>query len=110
MFVALAILFVIITLLFYKLTIQLQGSVIKVIFGIGLIKFQIKVDQLVKTKITKTPWHYGLGIKITPKGMLYNIQGTKAVAVEYVSNGITKSVLLGTKEPEKLEQIIREKL
>ena len=76
----------------------------------GLINFQIKVDQLIKTNITKTPWYYGIGIKITPKGMLYNIQGTKAVAVEYRSNGITKSMLLGTTEPEKLEQTLRKKL
>jgi len=105
-FVVLAGLFVIISSLFYKLTIELHGSVLKLIYGIGLIRIQFKIDNLVETRIINTPWYYGLGIRITPKGMLYNIQGSRAVEIKYLSNGKSKSVMVGTPEPERLKQAL----
>lgn len=99
-------LFVFIGSLFYQLTIELNGSVLKLIYGIGLIRITFKIDRLVAVKTIKTPWYWGLGIRITPKGMLYNIQGSKAVKIEYISNSKSKSVMVGTPEPERLKQVL----
>ncbi|WP_159038497.1 hypothetical protein [Brumimicrobium mesophilum] len=50
--------------------------------------------------------HYGLGIRFTAQGMLYNIQGLKAVKIKYISNGKSKSVMIGTAEPEILKEAL----
>jgi len=107
-FLLIAALFVVVFLLFYQLTLEIRGSQLRIIYGIGLIKIVLKIDELLSVEKIKTPWWYGLGIRITPKGMLYNIQGLKAVRIEYISKGEEKSVMVGTAEPEKLERILKE--
>lgn len=53
-------------LLFYKLTIRIEGRKIEAIYGIGLIKFTIRIDVLNSVSIIRTPWWYGWGIRFTP--------------------------------------------
>lgn len=77
-------------------------------YGIGLIRIRFKIDKLEATQIIKTPWYYGLGIRVTPKGMLYNIQGSKAVEIKYLGNGKSKSVMIGTAEPELLVKALED--
>ena len=107
-FLLLSGLFIIICSLFYKLTIELDESTLKLIYGVGLIRIKFKIDKIEHIEIIKTPWYYGLGIRITPKGMLYNIQGSRAVEIKYVSNGKSKSVMIGTLEPERLKQALED--
>ncbi len=108
MFVVMSVLFTFVLSLFYKLTVTLDQNTLKLAYGIGLIRIKLRIDELIETKIIKTPWYYGLGIRITPKGMLYNIQGSKAVALRYVSNGKSKFTMVGTPEPAKLKQVLDE--
>lgn len=101
-----AFLFVVIGLLFYKLTVELSGAILKLTYGIGLIRIKFQIDALEQTEVIKTPWYWGLGIRMTPNGMLYNIQGSKAVKIEYISKGEQKSVMVGTPEPEQLKKAL----
>ncbi|MEO9512305.1 MAG: hypothetical protein ABJN84_06390 [Flavobacteriaceae bacterium] len=101
-----AFLFVVIGLLFYKLTVELIGSTLKLTYGIGLIRIKFHMDEMQRSEVIKTPWYWGLGIRMTPKGMLYNIQGSKAVKIEYISKGERKSVMVGTPEPEQLKKAL----
>ena len=71
-------------------------------YGIGLISLKFKMDEVESLESIKTPWYYGLGIRITPKGILYNIQGLKAVRIHYLKDGKSKKVMIGTDEPEEL--------
>ncbi|WP_258103257.1 hypothetical protein [Marinoscillum sp. MHG1-6] len=96
-------LFFVICLLFYKLTIKLDGLSLILIYGIGIIQIKFRLDKVERVDIIKTPWYYGLGIRITPKGMLYNIQGSKALRIVYLRDGKRKSVMVGTPEPERLK-------
>lgn len=104
LFLLLTGLLIFITLLFYKLTIEIVGTTIQIIYGIGLIRIKLILDVLHKVEVITTPWYYGLGIRITPKGMLYNIQGFKAVKLEYQHKGKNISVMIGTPEPERLKE------
>nr|WP_298998901.1 hypothetical protein [uncultured Allomuricauda sp.] len=81
-FVIISILLLIILLLFYKLTIEVGGSYLNVIYGIGLIKIKLNIDDLLGTKVIRTAWYYGLGIRFT--------------------------VMVGTAEPEKLKRVLDE--
>lgn len=109
-FLVLTMLFVAICLLFFKLTVAIDGSTVRVIYGIGLINIRFRIDKLIRVEIIKTPWYYGLGIRMTPKGMLYNIQGSKAIKLEYISSGKRKSVMIGTPEPKKLKEVLENNL
>lgn len=64
----------IVWLLFYKLTVTIDDKSISVIFGIGLIKKILLISDLDLSAIEliKTPWYYGIGLRITPHGILYN--------------------------------------
>jgi len=105
-FLVLALLFGVIVAMFYKLTVELSGSTLKLVYGIGLIKIKFEINELERTEIIKIPCYYGLGIRITPKGMLYNIQGSKAVNILYTSNGKRKSIMVGSPEPEQLKKAL----
>ena len=95
--------FLLIMLLFFKLTISISGKVVQAKFGIGLIKFNLKIDELHSAEIVRFPWWYGWGIRFTPQGMMYNIWGRNAVKMTFTTKGKKKkSVLLGTDQPEEL--------
>ncbi len=94
--------FLFIMLIFFNLTIFIQDRTIHAKYGIGLIHIKIRVDELHEASIVKTPWWYGWGIRVTPQGMLYNIYGKQAVKIKYTGKGKTKTVMLGSAEPEKL--------
>lgn len=101
-------LLIIIFLLFYKLTIEIKGTTIIIVYGIGLIRIKIEVDKILDVESIKTPWYYGLGVRITPAGMLYNIHGLQAVKINYLSKGENKTVMIGTSEPESFIKALRD--
>ncbi len=105
-FVILTVTFIFIILLFYQLTVVIDGTVLKVVYGIGLIRLRFNMDQVIEVNAIKTPWYYGWGIRITPKGMLYNIQGSGAVAVRYLKDRKERFVMIGSPEPEALKTAI----
>ena len=100
--------FTVILLLFYKLTVQIRGSQLRLLYGIGIVEIVFPIEELIHVEAIRTPWWWGLGIRITPKGMLYNIQGLRAVRIEYISKGKHKSAMVGSPEPEKLAQRLQE--
>lgn len=94
-FIALSLLFILLLLVFYRLKIRVDSSGIHVIYGIGLIHININPQEIYQVSAVKTPWFYGLGIRFTGKGMLYNIQGFHAVEIYYL-DGKKKTVLIGS--------------
>ena len=109
-FVLIFLLFTIILLLFYQLTIKASPTGLEVIYGIGLIRINKHIDKLVSTQVFDTPWYWGLGIRITPEGTLFNIQGTKALKIDYLDGGKEKTVLIGSAEPELLKTFLEDNL
>lgn len=105
--VAVAIL-VLFLLMFYQLKIKIDETAIHVIFGIGLIKIRIRPQEISNLESLKVPWWYGWGIRLTPKGWLYNVHGNKAVYFNYTSAGKAKRVLLGTEDSENLIKALHE--
>lgn len=104
-FIALALLFIVLLLCFYQLKIRVDQYGIHVIYGIGLIHIKINPQKIYNVSVIKTPWYYGLGIRFTGKGMLYNIQGLNAIEISYL-DGKQKTALVGSNEPELLKAFI----
>lgn len=100
--------FILLMLIFYKLTIYIEGKTIHIKYGIGLIHFKKTITQLHEATVVKTPWYYGWGIRFTPKGVLYNIYGRDAVMIRYSDNSKTLTIMIGTEEPEVLIKHIQD--
>lgn len=105
-FAGLLTLFILLLFLFYQLTVRLDGPILHVIYGLGIIHYRFTIDELESAKKIKTPWYYGFGIRITPKGMLYNISGPKAVEIKFTRNGKNKTILVGSPDPDRLKQAL----
>jgi hypothetical protein len=104
-YISLTTLFVFVSLVFYRLKIRVDNSGIHIIYGIGLVHIKIKPEKILKVTLVKTPWYLGLGIRVTDKGMLYNIQGQNAVEISYVK-GKVKTVQIGSNDALALKHFI----
>lgn len=96
--------FIITLLLFYKLTITITKEKIEAKFGIGLIKRSLNIKDINYDTIEKikTPSYYGIGIRITPHGMLYNVKIGNAIKMK--SN--EKTFFVGTDDFEKINSVL----
>ena len=76
-------LFTLIILNFYKLTVTITDKKIEAKFGIGLIKRSLLLSEIDYSTIEeiKIPAVYGIGIRITPHGTLYNVKIGNAIKI-----------------------------
>ena len=88
---------VLVPLLFYGLRTTINDRHITLKYGIGIITIRIALSDIKKTKVVRNPWYYGIGIKVIPKGMLYNAHGFDAVELRLHKG--KKRVRIGTAEP-----------
>ena len=93
--------------LFSTLTVRVGGGVITVQFGVGVIRKRIQLSDVETYAKVRNPWYYGLGIRYTPRGWLYNIYGLSAIEL-LTRNG--KTCRIGTDDPEGLAQALGEAL
>ena len=100
--------FIITTLLFYKLSIKLNDKYLIISFGIGLFKKKIKISDIKDVKKIKTKWYTGWGIRIVKNGILYNIQGLYAVELTFKDK---KSIVqIGTSFNSNLDREIKRQI
>ncbi len=92
---------------FGSLTTRIEGSDLHIAFGIGWIRRCIPLSKVVAAEITKTRWYYGWGIRLTPKGWLWNTSGFDAVMLTY-DNG--KHFLIGSDDADGLAAAINKVL
>jgi hypothetical protein len=95
---------VVCAILFFSLTIRITETELRWHFGPGLIRKKAALAVIQQAEITTTKFIHGWGIHLTPQGWLYNVSGFKAVAFK-LKNG--KQFVLGTDEPEKLHDAIK---
>lgn len=94
-------------LMFYKFTVTVYQDHISLKYGIGLINIKIRPQTIKSIESFKVPLWYGLGIKLTPKGMMYSIKGNKSLLITYITeSGQKKTIIIGSTEPEILRQSI----
>lgn len=74
---------VVVSLLFYRLKVEVNDSAITVTFGVGVIKKRIELSQTQSVEAVKNKFWYGWGIRLTPHGWLWNIAGYDAVELTY---------------------------
>ena len=97
----------ILLVLFSTLTVRVGGGAITVQFGVGVIRKRIQLSDVETYAKVRNPWYYGLGIRYTPRGWLYNIYGLSAIEL-LIRSG--KTCRIGTDDPEGLAKALGEAL
>ena len=90
--------------LFHSLTVQITDNQLRLWFGPGFIQKTYPLSEIVRAEAVKNRWYYGWGIKLIPRGWLFNVSGLDAMEVTLESG---KRVRIGTDRPQELEIAIR---
>ena len=99
-----AALLIISAVLFSSLTVEINDGELRFHFGPGFWGKRYPLTEVADADVGRSRWWEGWGIRITPRGMLYNVSGTDAVEVRLRSG---QRLRIGTDEPEALAQAIR---
>lgn len=98
-----AFMLILMTILFATLTVEITENQIFCWFGIGLIRKKFDLAEITAVETIRYPWYYGWGIRLTPKGWMFNVSGLDAVEITRRSG---KHFLIGTDQPHKLAAAI----
>ncbi|MCB0163326.1 MAG: hypothetical protein KDI79_03805 [Anaerolineae bacterium] len=93
--------------LFATLTVSVDNRLIKLYFGVGLIRKYFVLKDIETYRVVKNPWYYGWGIRYTPHGWLFNVSGLSAIEL-HMRNG--KQYRIGTDDSAGLAKAIDEAL
>ena len=93
--------------LFATLTVQVGDQKIKIYFGLGLIRKDFLIKEIVGYRVVKNPWTYGWGIRFTPSGWLYSVSGFSVIELQ-MKNG--KKYRIGTDDPNGFSKALDEAL
>ena len=105
--------FVIITiiiclLIFYKLTINIDDTHVAFRLGAGLVKKKYALKDIAECRPVKNNLLYGIGIRLTSDGWLYNVSGLYAIELTFKNK--KSKVRIGTDKPEELSETINKLL
>lgn len=98
-------LLVFVAVAFSSLTVAVTFSSLVFWFGPGILRKTVSLEDIERVEAVRNPWYYGVGMRITPRGMLYNVSGLSAVEITQRSGGRFR---LGTDEPERLCRALQE--
>ena len=96
---ALIVLLVGVYIFFGSLTVTVEREQLRVALGSGLIHRRIPISEIEECRAVRNSWWYGWGIRLTPRGWLWNVSGRDAVELTYQSG---RHFRVGTDEPELL--------
>ena len=93
-----------VTLLFFSLTIVIDEQKLRWYFGFGIISKQVELSQITDTSEYQTKWYQGIGIRMLSDGWLYNASVGKAVKITLTDG---KNIYLGCKDVDALQQALK---
>ena len=86
-------------LLFSTLTVEVGKEAIRLRFGVGLIRKRFELAEVRGWEAVRNPWYCGWGIRLGPRGVLWNVSGYDAVEL-ILADG--RRFRIGTDEPDAL--------
>ncbi|MCG3180368.1 MAG: hypothetical protein BIFFINMI_02728 [Phycisphaerae bacterium] len=89
--------------IFPSLTVQLDGQAVRVRFGVGPIGRMIPLGRIVACRAVRNRWYYGWGVRLIPRGWMFNVSGLDAVELEFAGG---RKFRIGTDEPAALAAAI----
>mgnify|MGYP002335697115 CR=1 FL=1 len=98
-----AVFLIVVSVLFYSLTITVNRQNVTWYFGPTFWKRQVEVADIAECHIVRNSLLNGFGIRTLADGWLYNVSGLLAVELKLKSGSVVR---LGTDEPEYLKNAI----
>jgi|GEM_PF-655022 len=97
--------FTLILLAFYKMTITINTKNVYVSFGAGeFIKKVIPISEIKRIKKVNIPWYFGMGIRLMSGGVIYNTKNGNGIKLDLKS----KKYIIGTNKYNKIQEIINQ--
>ncbi|MCF2847891.1 hypothetical protein NH514_12325 [Pseudoalteromonas sp. ACER1] len=96
-----------VTLLFFSLTIVIDEQKLRWYFGFGIISKDVELSQIVENSAYKTKWYQGIGIRMLSDGWLYNASVGQAIKITLADR---KNIYLGCKNVDALQQALKVKV
>jgi hypothetical protein len=98
------------SLIFTRLTITITNKHIEAAFGFRAFVQKMTLEDIdpSKIEIIKTPLSYGIGLRMTPKGTLYNTRHGKSLHI--TSKDGKKTFFIGSKNAEEIKAILLKEL
>jgi len=93
--------------LFSTLTVEIDAHTFRFYFTFGFWKREFPLEDICSVEVVRNPVYYGVGIRYTPRGWLYNVSGLSAVELEIQGEGVIR---VGTDEPEQLKEALEQAL
>jgi hypothetical protein len=91
--------------LFWALSVQVTESEIVLWFGSGSVRRRFALSSVADARVVRNKWYFGWGIRVLPKGRLYNVSGLDAVEIEMRDGSVHR---IGTDRPSELLMAIRD--
>lgn len=101
--ISVAVLLLISAVVFSSFTVEISDGELRFHFRSGFWRKRFALADVATADVTRSSWWEGWGIRITPRGMLYNVSGTDAVEIKLRSG---QRFRIGTDEPEALAQAL----
>ncbi|MCU0456646.1 MAG: hypothetical protein MUE74_10120 [Bacteroidales bacterium] len=96
--------FIICLLIFYKMTITIDDTLLTFTMGIGLIRKSYPLSDISACRPVKNSPLYGVGMHMTADGWLYNVSGKYAIELSFKSR--KKKIRIGTDKPEEISRAV----
>jgi hypothetical protein len=93
--------------LFATLTVAVDDQMIKIKFGLGVIRKGFLLKDIEAYRVVENPWYYGWGVRFTPRGWLFNVSGFSAIELQMKSGKLYR---IGTDDPEGLAKAVGQAL
>jgi len=85
--------------LFSTLTVAVDDRAVRLWFGLGSLRREVMLADVTSARMVRNHWYGGWGVRIIPRGRLYNVGGLDAVELQ-MDNG--RVVRVGTDQPDAL--------
>lgn len=93
---------------FYRIKIRVGESTIKILYGVGLIKREIQLNNISSVKSVQNKSILNFDLKTINKGSVYNIFSRRAV--EVITKEKRTIVRIGVANPDKLKELIGKRI
>jgi hypothetical protein len=85
--------------LFSTLSVLVDDRKVSLEFGFGLLRREVMLADVTAVRRVRNHWYAGWGVRVIPRGRLYNVGGLDAVELEL---DIGRVVRIGTDQPDAL--------
>ena len=97
--VAFAVVMTLVLLAFNRLTVTVDDEAVTATFGWGWPRRRIDLADIDTAAAVRNSWWYGYGIRLTPRGWMFNVWGLDAVEIRMTDG---RAFRIGTDEPGDL--------